>query len=189
MSRPLAHLLATRTSVSPNDVTYLSFLVAVLAAFGYVFGQPWIGGILSQASSILDGVDGDLAKELGRMSEWGAYLDSMLDRYADAIIIASMSLYASLQGGQPLFVIISGLFAITGTLLVSYTRALSNYAGHAAFSGSFANYAGNRDVRLLAIAMGSMLGLVSETLLLLAVLTNLVVITRLVETAKKVHGN
>lgn len=83
-----------------------------------------------------------------------------------------------------MFAIISGLFAITGTLLVSYTRALSNYAGHAAFSGSFANYAGNRDVRLLAIAMGSILGLVSETLFLLAVLTNLVVIARLVETAK-----
>lgn len=79
--------------------------------------------------------------ELGRVSEWGAYLDSMLDRHADAIIIASISLYGPLQRSQPLFIIISGLFAITGTLLVSYTRALSNYAGHAAYSGSLANYA------------------------------------------------
>ena len=143
----------------------------------------------TQASSLLDGVDGDLAKELARMSEWGAYLDSNLDKYADAIIIVAMSLYASLSGGQPLFVIISGLFAIVGTVLVSYPTGLSKYAGHAAFSSSFANHARNRDVRLLAIAMGSILGLVSETLFLLAVPTNLVAITRLVETDKKVHGN
>lgn len=146
--------------------------------------MPWLGGVLAQTSSILDGVDGDLAKKLQKVSSWGAYLDSVLDRYADAALVVSMTFYSS-QSSGPLIALIVGLSALTGSLLVSYTRALSSSIGEPDFSSSFSNYAGNRDVRLLAIMVGSITGFVTETLVSLAVLTNLVVIARLVETKRR----
>lgn len=66
LSRPIASFLATRTTISPNAVTIFSFSVAILGAVGFLFAILWLGGILAQTSSILDGVDGDLAKKLQR---------------------------------------------------------------------------------------------------------------------------
>ena len=146
--------------------------------------MPWLGGVLAQTSSILDGVDGDLAKRLQKVSRLGAYLDSVLDRYADAALVASMTFYASRSTG-PFIALIVGLSALTGSLLISYTRALSSSIGEPGFSSSFSNYAGNRDVRLLVVMVGSITGFVMETLVFLAVLTNLVVIARIVETKRR----
>ncbi|HDN05899.1 MAG TPA: nucleotidyl transferase, partial [Candidatus Bathyarchaeota archaeon] len=57
-SRPLARFLASHTKASPNQVTVLSFAVAVLSGLAFFSFQPILGGILAQLSSILDGVDG-----------------------------------------------------------------------------------------------------------------------------------
>ena len=184
LSRPIASFLAARTTVSPNTITLLSFIVALSGALGFLLGMPWLGGVLAQTSSILDGVDGDLAKRLQKVSRLGAYLDSVLDRYADAALVASMTFYASRSTG-PFIALIVGLSALTGSLLVSYTRALSSSIGEPGFSSSFSNYAGNRDVRLLVVMVGSITGFVMETLVFLAVLTNLVVIARIVETKRR----
>lgn len=146
--------------------------------------MAWLGGVLAQTSSILDGVDGDLAKRLQKTSRWGAYLDSVLDRYADAALVASMTFYSS-QSSAAFIALIFGLSALTGSLLVSYTRALSSTNEEPDFSSSFSNYAGNRDVRLLVVMVGSITGFVMETLVFLAFLTNLVVIARLVGTRRR----
>lgn len=125
LSRPIARFLARYPSISPNRVSILSFLVALISGLAFYLRYPFLGGILSQLTSILDGVGGDLAEITSRASPFGGFLDAMLDRYGDAIILTGM--VCSLSGEQDSAVVIFiGLAALFGSLLVSYSRARQN---------------------------------------------------------------
>lgn len=138
-----------------------------------------LGGLLAQAGSVLDGVDGDLAVFKKRTSKFGGFLDSILDRYADIAIIMGM-LYKFIVEGTFIGVFF-GLAALFGSLMVSYSRARV-YRG-VVFKG-FSGYAANRDVRLFIIMFGGLLNQVFYALILLAFLTNLVVVKRLYDLSR-----
>ncbi|GAF96794.1 unnamed protein product, partial [marine sediment metagenome] len=77
-------------NINPNHLTLISFFLAVLSAlFFFLGGYPKIvtGGFLAQLSSILDGCDGEIARLKFKQSKFGGYLDRILDRYADSLII------------------------------------------------------------------------------------------------------
>lgn len=178
LSEPLARLLAP-TSLTPNQVSLGAFLIA-LGAFGsFALGQPIAAGLLIQTSSILDGVDGDLARLQGRASPFGAVFDATLDRYADAAIVGGMTWWAwshpELSGPQPAVV---GLAALTGFLIVSYSRTRLEKEGYRSVLGGVAPLAG-RDVRLLLAAAGSVAGQTYWTLVVLGALSFVVVALRL----------
>lgn len=188
LSAPLARLLAP-TPLTPNQVSLLAFVTA-LGAFGsFALGQPIAAGLLIQASSIVDGVDGDLARLQGRTSPFGAVFDATLDRYADAAIVGGMTWWAwshpDLSGPQPIVV---GLAALTGFLLVSYSRARLEREGYRSALGGAALLAG-RDVRLLLAAAGSVAGQTYWTLIVLAALSFAAVALRLVLAARPKQGS
>ena len=79
LSEPIARLLA-KSSVTPNQMTWAAFGVALLAFISFIFGQNIVAGLLVQLSSIVDGIDGSLARLKGMTSEFGGFLDSVLDR-------------------------------------------------------------------------------------------------------------
>lgn len=178
LSEPLARLLAP-TPVTPNQVSVLSLLVALGALAGFALGQPIAAGILIQASSVIDGVDGDLARRQRRASRFGAIFDAVLDRYADAAIVGGMTWWAwahpELSGPQPFLV---GMAALSGFLLISYSRAVLEMAGYRALLSGAALLA-SRDVRLLLAALGSVIGQTYWTLVVLGAMSYLVVIWRL----------
>jgi len=179
LSRPLARLL-TPTPVTPNAVSFVAFAIALgaLACFGA--GQAIAAGVLIQTSSVVDGVDGDLARLQGRSSRFGAVLDAVLDRYADAAIVGGMAWYAwahpGSSGPAPLVV---GLATMTAFLMVSYSRARFEDAGFGALLGG-ASMLASRDVRLLLAAIGSALGQAYWTMVFLGSLAALVVAWRFV---------
>lgn len=183
LSRPLARLLAP-TPVTPNQVTFASLLVAFGALASFALGQAIAGGLLIQASSIVDGVDGELARLQGRASRFGAVLDAVLDRYADAAIVGGMTWWAwshpEVSGPQPFVV---GLAALCGFLMVSYSRARMETEGYAGLLGGAALIAG-RDVRLLLAAAGSVVGQAYWTLVVLGAVSYLVVAWRLLLTSR-----
>jgi phosphatidylglycerophosphate synthase len=121
LSRPMARALSG-TPVTPNAVTIFTLLLAV--ATGGIIAGGWniIGGIGIQVVSIIDGVDGELARLKHLTSRFGAVLDAVTDRYADAIIIAGMTVFAFRFEDNPRPEVI-GMLALTGSLLVSYSRA------------------------------------------------------------------
>ncbi len=178
LSAPLARLLAP-TPVTPNQVSVLSLLVALGALAAFAVGQPIAAGILIQASSVVDGVDGDLARRQGRASRFGAVFDAVLDRYADAAIVGGMTWWAwahpNISGPQPAVV---GLAALTGFLLVSYSRARLETEGYRGLLTGGALFA-SRDVRLLLAAIGSVIGQTYWTLVVLGVMSYLVLLWRL----------
>ena len=164
VSVPLAHLLAP-TRITPNQVSLAALLIAVAAAALIAGGAIIAGGVLVQVSSIVDGVDGDLARAKRMASRFGGILDAALDRYADAAIAAGMAWYAFHHQSwpQPLLV---GLAAAVGFLLVSYSRARLETAGGPEMAAALLGIT-SRDVRLLALAVGAAAGQAYWTLVVL----------------------
>ena len=178
LSEPLARLLAP-TPVTPNQVSFLSFLVALGALASFAVGQPIAAGLLIQAASVVDGVDGGLARLQGRTSRFGAVFDAVLDRYADAAIVGGMTWWAwshpELSGPQPIVV---GFAALVGFLAVSYSRARLEVEGYRNILAGGALLA-SRDVRLLLAAIGSLVGQTYWTLVALGAMSYLVLLLRL----------
>jgi archaetidylinositol phosphate synthase len=107
--------------ITPNILTILGFLVSLGAAYGYLtweFNKErlLISGVLILISGFIDAVDGVLARSTGKVSSFGGFLDSVADRYSDAVAISGLIL-----GGlcNPFI----GLAALIGSLMVSYTRS------------------------------------------------------------------
>lgn len=177
LSEPIARMLA-RTSLTPNQATWGAFGIAALSFASFVLGYNILGGILAQLSSIADGIDGSLARLKGMASVFGSFLDSVLDRYADALIVLGMTLWSLSYEGYPQVWLV-GFLAIVGTLSVSYTRARIDPEHRLIFDRGLPSIA-SRDIRLFLIMLGGISGQVYFCLLAIAILTNLVVFYRLV---------
>ena len=172
--------------LSPNQVSILGIIFAVLSAITY---WQWklnsliliLAPLLMLASGLLDALDGALARLYRETTNFGGFFDSLLDRYADAIIICGIIL-----GG--LTEVTWGLAALMGSLLVSYARARAEAAGVKMESVGLAE----RAERLVLLALASFLSFVwpealSWGVLILAILTNLTVIQRVIYFHKASH--
>jgi len=177
MSEPLARLLA-KTKVTPNQMTWAAFGIALLSFFSFILGQNIIGGLLVQLSSIVDGIDGSLARLKSMTSEFGGFLDSVLDRYADIFIVLGLTLWSLSHESYP-GIWIAGFLAITGTICISYTRARIS-PNHRRFFDKGLKSLASRDIRLLLIMLGAVIGQAYFCLITIAAITNLVVFYRLI---------
>jgi len=177
ISDPLARLLA-RTPVTPNQVSVAAFGISILSLVCFVLGQNIAAGLLVQLSSIIDGVDGSLARLKGMTSAFGGFLDSMLDRYADILVVLGLTLWSVANEAYPGIWLI-GFLAATGTICVSYSRARIGTSHQHLFDSGLQSVA-SRDIRMLVIAVGAVAGQGYFCLVAIAVLTNLVVFYRLV---------
>jgi phosphatidylglycerophosphate synthase len=178
-SRPIARLVA-KTPVTPNQVSVVSFLIALASMGLFLGGYNLWAGLAAQFSSIVDGVDGDVARLKDMATRFGGFFDAVLDRYSDVAIIGGLTYWTvEYEVGVSLGVAVGvGLMAIVGALMVSYTRARAEASLGGAFQG-VAGFLGARDARLLLVMIGALLGQGLATLLVLAVLTNATVLLRL----------
>ena len=176
MSRPAARLLA-HTPVSPNQVSFVSLGVALGAFTAFVYDYHIAGALLTQASSVVDGIDGDLARAKGITSAFGGFMDSILDRYADALIILGLAIWAAGDDART-HVWVVGFLALAGTFTVTYTRARAGEAMTGLFDRGITSIA-SRDIRLFVIMVGALAGQGLATLVVVASLTNIVVVLRL----------
>ncbi len=177
LSEPVARILA-RTRLTPNQASWGAFGIALLSFISFTLGQNIIGGLLAQLSSVVDGIDGSLARLKGMSSAFGGFLDSVLDRYADILIVLGMVLW-SLSHENYSGIWLVGFLAIVGTLSVSYTRARIDSEYRPIFDRGLPSIA-SRDIRLFLVMLGGITGQVYFCLLVIAILTNLVVFYRLV---------
>jgi len=170
--------ILARTGLTPNQVTWLVFLVTIAAAPAYALGLYCLAGILAQLGSMLDGCDGELARLKGMESRLGEFYDTVLDRYADIAVLAAATYRLALDIGPwaAHLVWVAGLLAVSGSVMTSYTslfvkRALGglDVAWPAVLSDS-------RDVRMLCLAAASLVASF-EPLALLACLVWMAVVT------------
>jgi CDP-L-myo-inositol myo-inositolphosphotransferase len=177
INRPLSTLLSkylVQTGVTPNQITVASFLIGLigagfLAAGGYVVGA--LGGLLIQAASVIDGCDGEVARLKGIATPRGAWLDTMLDRYADlAITLGIVTAYARhAPGVLPLTV---GVVAATGFILASYVTKEFAQRHSLAYPHDLLDRMKHRDLRLLVISAGALVGFPYQALILVGVLSH-----------------
>jgi phosphatidylglycerophosphate synthase len=177
ISVPLANALA-RTPATPNQVSVAALAIAVAAAVLLAAGRNIEGGLLIQASSIVDGMDGDLARAKAMASRFGGLFDAVLDRYADAAIALGLAWYAYRYEDWPAPLLV-GMVAAVGFLMVSYSRARLEGEGGRELASDLLGVA-SRDVRLLVLAVGAVLGQAYWALLLVGAASYLTVGWRLV---------
>jgi 1L-myo-inositol 1-phosphate cytidylyltransferase / CDP-L-myo-inositol myo-inositolphosphotransferase len=180
LNRPLSRRVSKRlahTSLTPNTLTALSFFIALSGAFSFVPGQLiWtlLGGILIQLASIIDGCDGEIARLKFQSSSFGAWLDTILDRYADVAIVVAISYGYWRSHPQPL-VWVGGCLALTGFLLSSYTRKEYVLRYKRNPPNTRLNKLLKRDMRLFALFTGALLNLPFATLIILGLLSHLAI--------------
>jgi len=121
--------LAVRLHLTANTVTVIGFGVVLLAAGLIGSGNLLAGAAVLTAGSLLDAVDGALARATGGTTAFGSFLDSTLDRAAEAALFGSVAAYylgASPNPGPP---VLLALIALAGSFMVSYTRARAEGIG------------------------------------------------------------
>ncbi len=168
---PIGHALA-RTGISPNVLTtvgcLLNFGVAAVIAFGYLN----LGGFLILVAGAFDMLDGALARAAKRTTTFGAFLDSTLDRYSEAAIFLGVFIEAAMRGD--LQVQLLTYAAAIGSLMVSYARARAEGLGLRSNVGLF-----QRPERVVLLGVGLIFGLEVYALWVLAVLTNVTALHRI----------
>ena len=177
-SRPLAKIFA-RTPITPNQMSFFSLIAAIGSLSLFMTGHNVWAGIVVQLSSVLDGVDGDLARIKKMMSPFGGFFDAILDRYSDFAILGGLTFWALQFEARfdNMVVVAAGLAATVGSFMISYSRARAEVSFEKSFPGLMGSIV-SRDVRLLIVKIGSIVGHATVTLVFLAVMTNLVVVWR-----------
>jgi len=164
VSRWLNRPLSTRLSMllaplrpAPDLVSLVAFALNLAAAALLATGQGLAGGLLVHASSVADGVDGELAR-LQFRSGRGALLDGLLDRVGDAAILAGVGLWA-LNGHGPRGVLVWTVAATAGALLSMASKDRAAALGlPPAPERALGWLLGGRDGRLLLVTVGAVLG-------------------------------
>lgn len=177
--------------VNPNTLTLLGLLISILAAIFFAMGEVFAAGSLLLLSGLFDVLDGAVARENGRTTRFGGFLDSVCDRFADAAILIG-AMYGGLTAVPPIIIIFItkyiidislpftvpdwfiGALAIVGSLMVSYTRARAEAAGGAASVGI-----GERAVRMVILILGAFLNMVNWAVLMVMVLSFITVFQRI----------
>jgi len=176
LSEPAARLLA-KTRATPNQVSCMAFGTALVSLVSFVLGHNIIAGLLVQLSSIIDGMDGSLARLKGMTSKFGGFLDAVLDRYADIFVVLGLTLWSFSHETYP-GIWLAGFLAMAGSICTSYTRARISPEHRTIFDTGLKS-AASRDVRLFLIMLGAVTGQAYFCLIAIAALTNLVVLYRL----------
>lgn len=184
LNRPLSRFLTrylVRTAVTPNQISLLSWGLSCLAALLFAAGgYPALagGGVIAQLASVIDGCDGEIARMKRMESEFGAWFDAVLDRYADAFLLFGLMWHAYAASAAPETLLV-GFAAIVGSFLSSYTA--DKYDGLMARRiGRASRLRMGRDVRVFMIFAGAVLNLAFPTLVVIAVVMNVEVVRRVI---------
>jgi CDP-L-myo-inositol myo-inositolphosphotransferase len=174
----LAHL-----PIHPDAVSLVAFLVGLGAAWSLGLGAGILGAILVHVSSVLDGVDGEIARLQVRASPGGALLDGVLDRLADAAVIAGLAVWALESGGRAASIVQLAVAATAGSILSMASKdrvaALRIPPAPERWIGFLL---GGRDARLLLVAIGALLGWPEVVLAAVAITSGLSLAARLLFT-------
>jgi len=172
------------TDITPNKISFFSFLMSLIASFNFFLGKYmylFLGAILAQISSIIDGCDGEIARLKLQSTKFGAWFDAILDRYSDGFLLFGLTIYAYLSH-KSLPVLFTGFMAIIGSFINSYMADKYDQFMIKEFvkANKSVPIRIGRDIRIMIIFVGAILNQVFFTLLLMALLMNLENIRRIV---------
>ena len=112
---------------TPNAVTLLGLAAAGASAYLLAMGYLWIGGVVLLVAGVFDLCDGALARAMGRVSNFGALLDSVVDRVSEAVILFGLLVFFIRESNTVGMMLV--YLALVGSIMVSYLRARSEGLG------------------------------------------------------------
>ncbi|HEY1758566.1 MAG TPA: CDP-alcohol phosphatidyltransferase family protein [Bryobacteraceae bacterium] len=161
--------------IHPNVLTFLGLLINVGAAWLLAVGQfRWAGAVIIGAG-LFDMVDGRVARETNRVTRFGGFFDSVLDRYSDlGLLVGLLVWYGSINRSS--YVVLTAV-AMMGSVMVSYTRARAENSIPTCKVGFM-----ERPERVVLMIIGALFNKEAQVLWVIAVLSNLTVIHRMIFT-------
>lgn len=177
---PVGHALY-RLRLRPNHLTVAGLAVSLLSATAFVAGRTRTAGTLLLLAGLFDFFDGSLARASKQVTPFGAFLDSVIDRYSDLVVLLGIVvLFSRMPHARGAIVAMAGL---VGSVMVSYTKARAESIGVECNVGVM-----ERPERMICLIAGALLGLLEPALWVLAVLANVTAIQRIVFTRNAVRN-
>ncbi len=170
-----------RLHLRPNHLTVCGLGVSLVTAAAFAAGQTRPAGILLALAGLFDYFDGALARASGRVTPFGAFLDSVIDRYSDLVVMLGIVLlFVHVGNGRGTAITMVGL---VGSIMVSYTKARAESIGVPCNVGLM-----ERPERMICIITGAVFDLLEPALWLLALLTNATAVHRIAFTRQATRG-
>jgi CDP-diacylglycerol--glycerol-3-phosphate 3-phosphatidyltransferase len=167
-----------RIGLMPNTMTILGLAGNTVGAYFLSQGNMILGGILILAMGPVDALDGTMARLRGEPSEFGAFVDSVTDRYSELVIFSGLLAYfiqqGDLLGGMVTFA------ATSGAILVSYVRARASALGYDTKVGVL-----TRMERYLVLAPSLVLNIPMLGLWIIAAFANLTALQRILDVRRQ----
>ena len=166
-----------RLRLRPNHLTVIGLVVSLFAASAFIAGHLRSASLLLIAAGLCDLFDGALARASGQVTAFGAFLDSVIDRYSDLVVLLGIVvLFARTPNARGALVAMAG---VVGSVMVSYTKARAESIGVDCTVGMM-----ERPERLLCLIAGGMFDLLEPALWVLAVLSNVTALQRILFTRR-----
>lgn len=166
------------SGVNPNFLTFIGFGINLLAAYLFAYGYFRWAGLTIILAGVFDMTDGRVARLEGRVTPFGGFYDSVMDRYSDLCLLIGLVIY---YGRINRFQYVSLVaVAMIGSVMVSYTRARAENVIPSCKVGFL-----ERPERVVLIIIGALFDRMAPVLWLIAVLSNVTVIHRIIHTRQE----
>jgi CDP-diacylglycerol---glycerol-3-phosphate 3-phosphatidyltransferase len=171
-------LFFNRLGLNPNTMTILGLVGNAIAAVLIARGNMFWGGVLILAMAPVDALDGTMARLRGQPTKFGAFVDSVTDRYSDLVIFGGLLVYyQQLNMGLEMLIVYT---AAVGSVLVSYVRARGQSLGYDTKVGLF-----SRLERFLVLIPSLILNIPLVGAILIAVFGNITAIQRIMDVRRQ----
>jgi CDP-diacylglycerol--glycerol-3-phosphate 3-phosphatidyltransferase len=161
--------------IHPNALTFIGLVINAGAAVLLASGNFLAAGLVIIGAALFDMVDGRVARETNQVTRFGGYFDSVVDRYSDLVLLMGLlGYYASFQR---FFYVVLTAVVMTGSVMVSYTRARAECVIPKCKVGFM-----ERPERIVLLILGALFNRMAPVLWVIAVLSNITVIHRMIHT-------
>ena len=166
------------SGVNPNFLTFIGFGINLLAAYLFAYGYFRWAGLTIILAGVFDMTDGRVARLEGRVTPFGGFYDSVMDRYSDLCLLIGLLIY---YGRINRFLYVSLVaVAMIGSVMVSYSRARAENVIPSCKVGFL-----ERPERVVLIIIGALFDRLAPVIWLIAVLSNVTVIHRIIYTRQE----
>jgi CDP-diacylglycerol--glycerol-3-phosphate 3-phosphatidyltransferase len=166
---------------NPNLFTWMGFLSTLVASFFLIQDLWWVAGLVILLSGFFDLLDGVVARKWGKVTAFGAFLDSVLDRYSDLFLLLAFLIHYLKKGEANLAIL---TFAVTiGITLIPYTRARAEALQVRCNIGLM-----ERAERIILFSVGTLFHWMEPVLWIMAILTHFTVLQRIYHVWKNLRS-
>ena len=163
------------SKINPNVLTFLGLVINMVAAAFLATGQFRVAGFVIIFAGLFDMVDGRVARETNQVTRFGAFFDSVLDRYSDLGLLVGLLVYYGTVN-RPAYVVLTAV-VMTASVMISYARTRAENIIPTCKVGFL-----ERPERVVLLILGAMFDRMAPVLWVIAILGNLTVIHRMIFT-------